>query len=127
TCGSFVMKVRDYGFELCGGQFVGAVGANNGWTARAAATLTSADLNTWKHAAMTYDGTSVRLYINGTLISTVAGAHTTTNNPLEFGHWSVGGEYWNGLIDEVRLYTRALSQAEIQTDMNTPIGAGTGN
>src|SRR4029453_13463110 len=34
TCGSFVMKVRDYGFESCGGQFVGGVGANNGWDAR---------------------------------------------------------------------------------------------
>ena len=127
TCGSFVMKVRDYGFEICGGQLGGKVAANNAWTASAATTLTSADLNIWKHAAMTYDGTSVRLYINGSLVSTVAGAHTTTNNPLEFGHWSVGAEYWNGLIDEVRLYSRALTQTEIQTDMNTPIGSGTGN
>jgi regulation of enolase protein 1 (concanavalin A-like superfamily) len=127
TCGSFVMKVHDYGFELCDGQLAGAVGANDAWTARALVTLTSADLNTWKHAAMTYDGTSVRLYINGTLVSTVSGAHTSTNYPLLFGHWSTGSEYWNGLIDEVRLYSRALTQAEIQTDMNTPVGAGTGN
>jgi len=127
TCGSFVMKVRDYGFEICGGQLGGKVGANNAWTANAATTLTSADLNIWKHAAMTYDGTSVRLYINGSLVSTVAGAHTTSNNPLEFGRWSAGTEYWNGLIDEVRLYSRALSQAEIQTDMNTPIGSASGN
>ncbi len=127
TCASFVMKVHDYGFEVCGGQLAGAVAANDAWTARAIVTLTSADLNTWKHAAMTYDGTSVRLYINGSLVSTVAGAHTTTSNPLEFGHWSVGGEYWDGLIDEVRLYSRALTQAEVQTDMNTAIGSGTGN
>jgi regulation of enolase protein 1 (concanavalin A-like superfamily) len=127
TCGSFVMKVHDYGFELCGGRFVGEVGTNGAWTAKAAVTLTSADLNTWKHAAMTYDGTSVRLFINGTLISTVAGAHTTTNNPLEFAHWSTGSEYWNGLIDEVRLYSRALTASEIQADMNTAISGGTGN
>jgi hypothetical protein len=121
------MKVHDFGFEVCGGQLSGEVGANGAWTGRATTTLTSTDLNTWKHAAMTYDGTAVRLYINGALISTANGAHTSMNSPLEFGRWSIGGEYWNGLIDEVRLYSRALTQAEIQTDMNTPIGAGTGN
>lgn len=31
------------------------------------------------------------------------------------------GEYFQGLIDEVRVYNRALSQTEIQTDMNTPL------
>ena len=31
------------------------------------------------------------------------------------------GEYVRGLIDEVRVYNRALSQAEVQTDMNTAI------
>ena len=31
------------------------------------------------------------------------------------------GEYFQGLIDEVRVYKRALTQAEIQTDMNTPV------
>jgi hypothetical protein len=126
-CGSFVMKVHDFGFEVCGGQLSGEVGANGAWTGRATTTLTTTDLNTWKHAAMTYDGTAVRLYINGALISTANGAHTSMNSPLEFGRWSIGGEYWNGLIDEVRLYSRALTLAEIQTDMNTPIGAASGN
>ena len=36
------------------------------------------------------------------------------------------GEYFNGLIDEVRVYNRALSLTEIQTDMNTPVGGGSG-
>jgi predicted phage tail protein len=77
---------------------------------------------------MTYDGASVRLYIGGTLISTAAGAHTPTDNPLLFGHWtSPLSDYWDGVIDEVRLYSRALTAAEIQTDMNTPIGSGLGN
>src|SRR5207248_9607110 len=34
---------------------------------------------------------------------------------------SVWGEYFDGLIDEVRIYNSALSQSEIQTDMNTPV------
>jgi hypothetical protein len=34
-----------------------------------------------------------------------------------------GGYYFNGRIDEVRIYNRALTQAEIVADMNTPLGA----
>src|SRR5207245_2619329 len=36
----------------------------------------------------------------------------------------IWGEYFNGIIDEVRIYNRALSQAEIQSDMNTALGSG---
>ena len=53
------------------------------------------------------------------------GAIQTNSNPLWIGGNSPYGEYFQGLIDEVRVYNRALSQAEIQTDMNTPIGGGT--
>jgi Concanavalin A-like lectin/glucanases superfamily len=34
-----------------------------------------------------------------------------------------GGYYFNGIIDDVRIYNRALTQAEIQADMNTPVGS----
>jgi len=40
---------------------------------------------------------------------------------LRFGGNSIWGEYFQGLIDEVRIYNRALSQSEIQSDMNTPV------
>jgi hypothetical protein len=85
--------------------------------------MTSADLNTWKHVAMSYDGTTLRLYVGGVLVGSAAGAHTTTNNPLLFGRWTPASEYWNGLIDEVRLYSRVLSQAEIQTDMGGSVSS----
>jgi hypothetical protein len=42
---------------------------------------------------------------------------------LRIGGNNVWGEYFSGLIDEVRVYNRALSEAEIQSDMNLPIGA----
>ncbi|MGZ5312109.1 MAG: LamG-like jellyroll fold domain-containing protein, partial [Solirubrobacterales bacterium] len=45
----------------------------------------------------------------------------TTDNPLWIGGNSPYGEYFQGLIDEVRVYDRALSQADIQADMNAPI------
>ncbi len=55
--------------------------------------------------------------------STRAGSITSSNGAFRIGGNSVYGEYFAGLIDEVRLYNRALALAEIQTDMNTPINA----
>jgi Concanavalin A-like lectin/glucanases superfamily len=44
---------------------------------------------------------------------------------LRIGGNSVWGEYFQGSIDEIRIYNRALSPAEIQADMNTAIGGTT--
>ncbi|WP_187414995.1 LamG-like jellyroll fold domain-containing protein [Nonomuraea sp. PA05] len=85
----------------------------------------SLPLNTWSHLAATYDGTTLRLYVNGTLTSQRAagGPIRTDNGVLRIGGNSLWGEYFNGLIDEVRIYDRALNAVQIQTDMITPIGA----
>ena len=40
---------------------------------------------------------------------------------LDIGGNAVWGEYFKGQIDDVRVYNRALSAAEVQTDMNTPV------
>jgi O-glycosyl hydrolase len=81
-------------------------------------------LNQWTHLAATYDGSALRLYVNGVLASTLArsGPIDTSTGVLRIGGNAVWGEYFNGLIDEVRVYDNALSQSQIQTDMNTPIG-----
>ena len=84
--------------------------------------------NTWSHLALTYDGAALRLYVNGTLVSTQAqtGSIAVSSNPLQIGGDTIWGQYFNGRIDEVRVYNTALSAASIQTDMNTPIGSGGG-
>ena len=41
---------------------------------------------------------------------------------LRLGGNGIWGEWFAGLIDDVRVYNRALTAAEIQTDMNTPVG-----
>ena len=81
--------------------------------------------NTWTHVAATYNGTQMQLYINGVPVSSVpaTGLIETTTTPLRIGGNTYSTEFFSGLIDEVRIYSRALSQAEIQTDMATPIGA----
>jgi hypothetical protein len=81
-------------------------------------------LNTWTFLTGTYDGTTMRLYVNGSQVSTKSktGNITTTTDPLRLGgDWS--GEMFTGLIDNVRIYNRALSASEITSDMNTPISA----
>lgn len=79
--------------------------------------------NTWTHLAATYDGVTQRLYVNGVQVSSRAqtGAIATSNSPLRIGGNAVWGEYFQGRIDEVRVYNRVLSQAEIQSDLNTAI------
>lgn len=84
---------------------------------------TGLPLNTWSHLAVTYDGANLRLYVNGTQVGTraVSGALVTTTGPLRIGGNSIWGEYFQGRIDEIRIYNRALTVAELQTDMLTPV------
>ena len=81
--------------------------------------------NTWSFLTETYDGGTLRLYINGTQVAATAhtGAITVSSNPLQIGADSIYGQYFKGLIDNVRVYNTALTAAAIQTDMNTPIAA----
>ena len=75
----------------------------------------------------TFDGSTLRFYVNGAQVSSVArtGALMTSSNPLQIGSDSIYGQYFNGLIDEVRIYNTALSAAQIQTDMTTPVEPST--
>ena len=79
--------------------------------------------NTWSHVATTYDGTTHRLYVNGSQVASVSrsGKIGTSPRPLRIGGNAVFGEWFNGTIDEVRVYNRALTAAEISADRNRPI------
>ena len=97
-------------------------GANG--TIRAVTGTAALAVGTWTHLAVTYDGANMRMYVNGVLVRTAArtGAIIPTDGVLHIGGNQVwGGEFFGGLIDELRVYNRALSAAEIQTDMSTPI------
>ena len=71
----------------------------------------------------TYDGSAARLHVNGTLVRTLtfSGPMLTSTGVLRIGGNSVWGEFFQGRIDEVRIYNRALTAAEIQTDMTAPL------
>jgi hypothetical protein len=92
---------------LTGGQ----VGFISEWTLLAGA---------WSHVAVTYDGSLLRLYIDGMEAgSRPATGHLLPSSPPETGLLG-GASAFVGTMDEVRLYRRALSAAEIAADMAVP-------
>jgi chitodextrinase len=111
-----------YYIETVGGQMVGDVYV--GGSKHNTYSDTAIALNTWSHLAATYDGANLRIYINGTLAhaaTSLTGNIQTSTGALRIGGNSIWGEYFQGLIDEVRIYNRALSSTEIATDMNTAV------
>lgn len=98
-----------------GGVFAGAYQFASG-----GATLTA---NTWTHVAVTYDGITERLYVNGSQVASKAqtGSIDGSSGVLRIGGNNTWGEYFKGRIDEIRIYNRALSAMEISTDMNTAV------
>ncbi|HEY6889952.1 MAG TPA: LamG-like jellyroll fold domain-containing protein, partial [Solirubrobacter sp.] len=88
--------------------------------------LAALPTNTWSHLAATYDGTTLRLLVNGAVVTSTAytGTITVSNGDFFIGGNSVWGEWFDGLIDEVRVYDHALTTAEIQADMATAVGNG---
>jgi hypothetical protein len=81
-------------------------------------------LNTWTHLAASYDGANLKLYTNGLQTGTIplAGAIATSTGALRIGGNNIWPEWFSGQIDEVRVYNKALTQAEIQADSGRPIG-----
>jgi methionine-rich copper-binding protein CopC len=123
-----LMKERAGGLSYA---LYGSDGANNPpvayvypGTDRSADGTSVLPLNQWSHLAATYDGSLLRFFVNGTQVGSEAvnGSLVTSTAALRIGGNSVWGEYFKGMIDEVRIYNRALSPTEILTDMSTPIG-----
>ncbi|MDO7848991.1 FG-GAP-like repeat-containing protein [Hymenobacter sp. M29] len=83
----------------------------------------AAYVGTWHHVAATYDGTTVRMYIDGAAVTPVAtgnvvtGPVATNTNPLTIGSQPGYGEYYRGTLDETRVYNTVLTQAQVQADM----------
>lgn len=76
-------------------------------------------LEQWYHVAGTYDGSVAKIYVNGQLSSdqeTFNQAIPITADELFIGNWKTGsGERpFNGLIDDVRIYSQALTAGDIQ-------------
>ncbi|MBA4239428.1 MAG: hypothetical protein C0448_01790 [Sphingobacteriaceae bacterium] len=69
----------------------------------------------WNHFVMTYDGTTWNSYINNSLLNVCnTGTPTSTISDLFFGSISVGPQsFFAGLLDDIRVYNRAINQSEV--------------
>lgn len=79
--------------------------------------------NTWMHVAGTYDGSQLKIYINGVLESTVTISPVliaTNNLPLTIGAQSNGSSLFRGTIDEAKVFNIALEAAEISNLYHIP-------
>jgi chitodextrinase len=94
-----------------------------------AAYLTGPKLDTtrWHHVAITYDGATFRLYVNGAEAGSKA-----LNTPLPANSEAVvlagrpgAGFFYSGLVDSVQLYKRALAPAEVMSIFSAAMGPDT--
>jgi len=76
-------------------------------------------LNFWSNVVFSYDGSSLKLYVNGVLINTTATSlllNTAGNSGISIGESNQANGYWgptDGKIDDIGIWNRALTQAEI--------------
>jgi len=72
-------------------------------------------LNVWVHFALVYDGTESTVYANGIVVSSKAtNLNITDNNPFQIGCYGWQVDYFDGIIDDVRIYDYSLSDAGIR-------------
>jgi hypothetical protein len=86
---------------------------------------------TWHHVAGTYDGSTITLYVDGVerVSNFASGPLQTSSTSLYIGNKplsSYPGDHFKGIIDEVRIYNRALSDQEINNTMSNASPATSG-
>lgn len=95
---------------------------STGTSSQSIASSHSIQLNKWQHVAVTYNGTHAVFYVNGTAqtpdLTSARGPIRTNTNGLYIGNSSSSGRAFDGIIDELRIWNRTLSQSEIQAEMN---------
>lgn len=94
---------------------------NGVWTA-ATADLPSNWLNNWHHVAGTYDGTDLKLFVDGKIVATRAftGNISANSHPLTIGKDAQLGRTSNMMFDKVRVYNKGLTLEELNDNTRTP-------
>jgi hypothetical protein len=101
------------------GDAEGAIGTSSSPNHKETTGVNALQANVWNHLAVTFDGATLRLYVDGELVDSehVEGADAAREGALKIGCDSQYGEHFKGRIDEARIYNRALSEVEVKTSM----------
>lgn len=67
----------------------------------------------WHHIALTYDGTTAKLYADGVLVSSAARSWSLVLQGAFIARHTSPGNYWSGSVDDARVYSTALTASEI--------------
>jgi hypothetical protein len=136
TIGSIFAKTDMVQYELSSGTYQYTFnGSGGGWKATQSTTV-KARIGEWQHVAFVKNNNTLSFYFNGQLayqFTDATNIPTTLNNTSSYT--SVGSNPWNGTInqtspagylfaggmDEVKVWTTARTQTEIQTSMNTKV------
>ncbi len=80
---------------------------------------------TWHFVAETYDGSQVKVYIDGELVieQGMSGNLMPNDSTLRIGHREASTHWWKGMLDEVAVFNRALSEDEINLIMEQGLTA----
>ncbi len=72
----------------------------------------------WHHVAVSYDGTNIKLYVDGVADGSGSVTLNTSGTVLRLGRRNdpAGGEYFTGMLDEVRVWSLSKSVTEINAD-----------
>ncbi|MEO0007177.1 MAG: hypothetical protein RJA20_1373, partial [Bacteroidota bacterium] len=81
----------------------------------------AATADDWHNVAVSYNGSSALLYVDGELIETAVTGYDADASPLFLGQKSDATGYFIGGIDEVRFFNRQLAQTEIQMFLNRTV------
>jgi hypothetical protein len=116
--GAYWLNVRTNGLVRVGGFFGGCSGPNVWQFLDSTRAL---PVGRWKHVASTYDGTWLRVYIDGRAAGArrVTGRTCVSGEPLAVGAKNNPTKglleaFWDGRLDDVRIYARALSPDEVR-------------
>ncbi len=114
---AYWMNVRTDGRVRVGGFFGGCTSA--GWKYLDSNVVVAT--NTWTHVAATYNGSRLTVWVNGSQAGSMAvtGRTCSNNRPLAVGakNYPAAGlleAFWDGQLDDIRIYRRALSATEIR-------------
>lgn len=101
----------------------------NSTTVRSVTSITQPVRGRWYHVACTYDGEFLRIYVNGRLENNVtcSGALRPSTTAVNLCRLTGGTRYFNGVVDEVIIYNRTLSAAEIASHFYSRVDYSPGN